>query len=146
LAVNQLAARTERLLSIYTPDLEPALYDQSMFIEVIKHLVLTRPFAKVRVLIFAPGRLSIDGHRFIALARRLSGCIDVRHLPLRAAVPHCAYVIADERAILYRLRCDAWDGIADLNNPPVAKLYLHEFDQLWDNCVVPESLRLAEGI
>ena len=145
LAVNQLAARAQRLLSIYTPDLEPELYDQSAFLEVVKHLVLTRPFAKVRVLLTEPGRLSADGHRFVAMARRLSSCIDVRNLPPRGDAPHCAYMIADERAILYRLRADGWDGIADLDNPPVARLYLHEFEQIWDTCLTPESLRLARG-
>ncbi len=143
MAVNQVAARAERLLSIYTPNLEPELYDQSAFLEVIKHLVLTRPFAKVRVLLCESGRLSADGHRFVAMARRLSSCIDVRNLPPRSDAPHCAYVIADERAILYRLRADGWDGISDLDNPPVARLYLHEFEQLWDTGANPESLRLA---
>ncbi len=142
-AVNLVAARAQRLLSIYTPNLEPELYDQSEFLEVIKRLVLARPFAKVRVLIGEPGRASADGHRFLAMARRLSSCIDVRGLPARNGAPHCAYLIADERAIMYRLRADCWDGIADLDNAPVARLYLHEFDQLWDTCAPPENLRLA---
>ncbi len=142
-AVNQVAARAQRLLSIYTPNLEPELYDQSEFLEIIKRLVLARPFAKVRLLLGEPGRSSIDGHRFLAMARRLSSCIDVRNLPARHGAPHCAYVIADERAIMYRLRADCWDGIADLDNAPVARLYLHEFDQLWDTCTPPEGLRIA---
>ena len=142
-AVNLVAARAQRLVSIYTPNLEPELYDQSEFLEVVKRLVLARPFAKVRVLIGEPGRSSADGHRFLAMARRLSSCIDVRNLRARNGAPHCAYLIADERAIMYRLRADCWDGIADLDNVPVARLYLHEFDQLWDTCTPPESLRLA---
>jgi hypothetical protein len=142
-AVNQVAGRAQRLLSIYTPNLEPELYDQSEFLEVIKRLVLARPFAKVRMLIGEPGRSSADGHRFLAMARRLSSCMDVRNLPARNGAPHCAYLIADERAIMYRLRADCWDGIADLDNAPVARLYLHEFEQLWDTCTPPESLRLA---
>ena len=142
-AVNLVAARAQRLLSIYTPNLEPELYDQSEFLEIIKRLVLARPFAKVRLLLGEPGRSSIDGHRFLAMARRLSSCIDVRNLPARHGAPHCAYLIADERAIMYRLRADCWDGIADLDNAPVARLYLHEFDQLWDTCTPPEGLRIA---
>lgn len=142
-AVNQVAGCAQRLLSIYTPNLEPDLYDQSEFIEVVKRLVLARPFAKVRVLLAEPARLSADGHPFLAMARRLSSCIDVRNLQARAGAPHCAYVIADERAIMYRLRADCWDGIADLDNAPVARLYLHEFDQLWDTCAPAQNLNLA---
>ncbi len=142
-AIHQVAARAQRLLSIYTPNLEPELYDQSEFLDVVKRLVLARPFAKVRVLVGEPGRASTDGQRFLAMARRLSSCIDIRNLPVRSGAPHCAYLIADERAIVYRLRADCWDGIADLDNAPVARLYLHEFDQLWDTCSPPENLRLA---
>ncbi len=142
-AVRRVAASAQRLISIYTPNLEPELYDQSSFLEVIKCFVLARPFTKVRVLLAEPGRLAPEGHRFVAMARRLSSCIEIRNLPGQVREHHSAYLIADERAIVYRLRADLWDGIADLDNPPVAKLYLHEFDQLWDTCSPPQSLHLA---
>ena len=44
-AVNEIAATAHRLISIYTPDLEPDLYDQTAFLEVIKHFVLARSFS-----------------------------------------------------------------------------------------------------
>ena len=34
-AVSEIAATAQRLISIYTPDLEPDLYDQTPFLEVI---------------------------------------------------------------------------------------------------------------
>ncbi len=34
-----------------TPDLEPEIYDQPPFLEIIKRFVLARSFAKVRVLL-----------------------------------------------------------------------------------------------
>lgn len=142
-AVNQVAACAQRLISIYTADLEPDLYDQSAFLEVIKCFVLARPFAKVRVLLTESGRVTADSHRFMAMARRLSSCIEVRAPTLRAREHHCAYLIADGHALVYRLRSDTWDGIADIDNPPVAKLYLHEFDQLWDACAPEPGLRIA---
>src|SRR5262245_42837636 len=41
-AVNEIASGARRLISIYTPDLEPDLYDQTSFLEIIKQFVLTR--------------------------------------------------------------------------------------------------------
>src|SRR3974377_2279504 len=41
-AVNEIAATAQRLISIYTPDLEPDLYDQTPFLDVIKHFMLMR--------------------------------------------------------------------------------------------------------
>jgi hypothetical protein len=140
-AVCQVAASAQRLISIYTPDLEPDLYDQTGFLEVIKHFVLARSFAKVRVLLAEPTRVMRDSNRFVAMGRRLSSCIDIRYVAAEARQRASAYLIADDRAIVYRMRTDTWDGVADINNPPVARLYLQEFDQIWDASAPEHGLR-----
>ena len=45
--------------------------------------------------------------------------------------------------LVYRMRSDTWDGIADINNPPVARLYLQEFDTIWNASAVDHGLRVA---
>jgi len=141
--VNTTAASAQRLISIYTPDLEPDLYDQTPFLDIIKHFVLTRSFSKVRVLLAEPTRVMRDSNRFVAMGRRLSSCIDIRaitsHGPQRAS----AYLIADDRAIVYRMRADTWDGVADANNQPAARLYLQEFDNIWNASFAENGLRAA---
>lgn len=142
-AANTAAAAAQRMISIYTPDLEPDLYDQTAFLEIIKRFVLSRSFSKVRVLLADPARVMRDSNRFVAMGRRLSSYIDIRsvagHVPQRAS----AYLIADDRAIVYRLRADTWDGIADFNNQPVARLYLTEFDVVWNASAPDNALRMA---
>lgn len=142
-AVNTAAAGAQRMISIYTPDLEPDLYDQTAFLEIIKRFVLSRSFSKVRVLLVDPARVMRDSNRFVAMGRRLSSYIDIRYIADQAPQRACAYLIADERAIVYRLRADTWDGIADLNNPPVARLYLNEFDGVWNASAPEHALRVA---
>jgi hypothetical protein len=142
-AVNEIAASAQRLISIYTPDLEPDLYDQTAFLEVIKHFVLTRSFSKVRVLLAEPTRVMRDSNRFVAMGRRLSSCIDIRYVAAQAPQRASAYLIADDRAIVYRMRADTWDGIADANNPPAARLYLQEFDNIWNASAAEHGLRVA---
>ena len=142
-AVNEIAGNARRLISIYTPDLEPDLYDQTSFLEVIKHFVLTHSFAKVRVLLGEPTRVMRDSNRFVSMGRRLSSCIDIRYVAAQAPQRASAYLIADDRAIMYRMRADTWDGIADVNNPPVARLYLQEFDSVWNASAVDQGLRVA---
>ena len=143
LAVNKAAGVAQRLISIYTPDLEPELYDQSAFLEIIKHFVLARSFSKVRVLLVEPSRVMRDSNRFVAMGRRLSSCIDIRYVTGDAPQRASAYLIADDRAIVFRMRADTWDGIADFNNPPVAKLYLGEFDGVWNASAPEHGLRAA---
>ena len=142
-AVNEIAATAQRLISIYTPDLEPDLYDQSAFLEVIKHFVLTRSFAKVRVLLAEPTRVMRDSNRFVAMGRRLSSCIDIRYGAAQSQQRASAYLIADDRAIVYRMRADTWDGVADIDNQTAARLYLQEFDQVWNASAVDHGLRAA---
>jgi len=142
-SVNEIAASAQRLISIYTPDLEPDLYDQTAFLEVIKHFVLTRSFSKVRVLLAEPTRVMRDSNRFVAMGRRLSSCIDIRYVTAQAPQRASAYLIADDKAIVYRMRADTWDGIADANNPPAARLYLQEFDTIWNASAADHGLRVA---
>ena len=142
-AVNEIAATAQRLISVYTPDLEPDLYDQSAFLEVIKHFVLTRSFAKVRVLLAEPTRVMRDSNRFVAMGRRLSSCIDIRYGAAQTQQRASAYLIADDRAIVYRMRADTWDGVADIDNQTAARLYLQEFDQVWNASAVDHGLRAA---
>jgi hypothetical protein len=130
-AVDAVAGGAQRLMSIYSPDLEPDLYDQNSFLEIVKRFVLARRFAKVRVLLSDSGRLLRDNNRFIAMGRRLTSCIDIRPAVIPARQRACGYLIADDRAIVYRVHSDRWDGVADLNNPPVARQYLDEFDEIW---------------
>jgi hypothetical protein len=130
-AVDAVAAGAQRLMSIYTPDLEPELYDQNAFLEIVKRFVLARRFAKVRVLLSDSSRLLRDNNRFIAMGRRLTSCIDIRAAVIPGRERACGYLIGDDRAIVYRVHSDRWDGVADLNNPPVARQYLDEFDEIW---------------
>src|SRR3954463_15558273 len=140
-AVDAVAASAQRLMSIYTPDLEPDLYDQNAFLEIVKRFVLARRFAKVRVLLSDPGRLLRDNNRFIAMGRRLTSCIDIRPAAGASTQRARAYLIADDRAIVYRVHSDRWDGVADLDNPPIARQYLDEFDEIWHASSPDEQAR-----
>jgi len=142
-AVDAVAASAQRLMSIYTPELEPDLYDQNGFLEIVKRFVLARRFAKVRVLLSDSGRLLRDNNRFIAMGRRLTSCIDIRPAVGQLQQRACAYLIADDRAIVYRVHSDRWDGVADLNNPPIARQYLDEFDEIWHASSPDELARQA---
>ena len=167
-AVEIAASSAQRMISIYTPDLEPDLYDQSAFLEIIKRFVLSRSFSKVRVLLADPARVVRDSNRFAAMGRRLSSYIDIRHVGepepatgrpedaggqpresaavRSAAARGCgAYLVADDRAVVYRLRADTWDGIADFNNASIARLYLTEFDALWTRSTPEDALRAARA-
>lgn len=127
----QVAASAQRLLAMYTQDLEPLVYDQPKFIEAVKKLVLARGYAKVRVLLADPARAVYESSRFIALARRITSYIEIRHAHPDYRGDRSAFLIADDRAIVYRSDASRWDGVLETNDPAVARRYLDLFDQAW---------------
>jgi hypothetical protein len=130
-ATATVIATGQRLISIFTPDLEPALYDDARVIEVIKRFVLSHSFAKVRVLLRDHTAHTGSGSRFMSMARRLTSYLELRILVPQFHHVGSSYCIADDRGIVYRMRADRWDGIAAVNSPPVARQYLQEFDAAW---------------
>jgi hypothetical protein len=121
----KVAKSAQRLLSIFTQDLEPSVYGEEAFLEAIKRLVLARSYAKVRVLLADPSRAMVD---------------------LRAMSPEYpasagAFIIADDKALVYRLQADRWDGISDMNDPAVVRRYLNFFDEVWQTSMQESQMR-----
>lgn len=137
----KVAKTAQRLLSIFTPDLEPQIYSEEPFLEAIKRLVLARSYAKVRVLVADPSRALVDNNRFLALARRLTSCIDLRSMNAEYPASAGAFIIADDKALVYRLQINRWDGIADMNDPAVVRRYLNFFDEVWNSSMQESQMR-----
>ncbi len=130
-ATETVAASGQRLISIMTPDLEPDIYDQAPILDIIKRFVLGHSFAKVRVLMRDQARLVSGANHFLAMAHRLTSYLEIRVRAPQYQALAAAYCIADDRAIVYRLRADRAEGIVGFNNPPIARQFLQEFDAIW---------------
>jgi hypothetical protein len=140
-AVAELATRAQRSMSIYTPDLEPQLYDQDCFLEPMKRLVLARSHARLRVLIADPGRAAREGNRFMQMARRLTSYIDLRNVAPEYRSNPCSFIVADDKAIAYRQQASRWDGIVEYNDVNVVRRYLAYFDEVWAGSLIQPELR-----
>ena len=60
-AAIQVVSEASRRVSIFTHDLEPGIYDDPEFLEIIKRLVLSKTYARIRVLIAEPSRAVKNG-------------------------------------------------------------------------------------
>jgi len=130
-AVTEVAGIAARSLAIFTPDLEHGVYDSPRFLDAVKRLVLSRSHARIRVLISYPGRVQHTVNRFLYVGRRLSTFIEFRHLPESCQDRVDAFLIADDSALVYRGKSDRWEGIMDTCEPRMARVYLAQFDQMW---------------
>jgi hypothetical protein len=140
-AVAEIATRARRSLSIYTPDLEPQVLDHDLFLEPVKRLVLARSHARLRVLISNPGRVSRDGNRFMMMARRLTSYIDLRNVAPEYRNNPCTFIVADDRAIVYRQQCSKWEGLVDFDDVTVVKRHLAYFDEVWAGSQIQPEMR-----
>ncbi len=130
-AIGAMVGKTNRRISIFSPDLEPGIYDQELFLAAVKRLTLGKPFVRIRILIANPARVVRNGNPFVQLARRLSACIEFRNVDEEYPDHREAFFIADEAALVYRVDARKWEGIADPNEPAVARRYLGMFDEIW---------------
>lgn len=140
-AVIDVAKEATRRISIFTHDLEPGIYDDPDFLEVIKKLVLRQTYSRIRVLIADPSRAIKNGNNFVHLGRRLNTYIEFRHVREDLRTHNETFCIADETALVYRLQHEKWDGIADTYEPSVAKLYGQMFDEIWQASEVEIEFR-----
>ena len=140
-AVAEITTRAKRTLSIYTPDLEPLIYDQDCFLEPVKRLVLARSHARLRVLISDPARAARDGNRFMQMARRLTSYIDLRNVSTEYRNNPCSFIVADDKAIAYRQQSSRWDGIVEFNDVALVRRYLAYFDEVWAGSLIQPELR-----
>ena len=130
-AAIEVTREANRKVSIFTHDLEPGIYDDPDFLEIIKRLVLSKTYARIRVLIADPSRAVKNGNNFVHLGRRLNSYIEFRHVREDLRTHAESFCIADDIALVYRLQASRWDGIVDTFEPPLARLYSKMFDEIW---------------
>ena len=130
-AVNDVTKEASRKLSIFTHDLDPGIYDDPDFLEIVKHMVLSQAYARIRVLIADPARAIKNGNSFVQLERGLNTYIEFRHVREDFRTHAESFCIADETALVYRLQHQRWEGIADTYEPAIAKLYGTMFNEIW---------------
>ena len=132
LEATRIARSAQRLLTVHTHGLEPDLYAHPPFLNAVKRLVLGRRYAKVRVLIVEPARIQFEHNPFIALARKLTSYIEIRHADRAHRCDPSSYLVADDGAFLCRPNQARWEGIAHLRATHAARAFLDRFDVAWD--------------
>lgn len=140
-AVAEIATRANRTLSIYTPDLEPLIYDHDLFLEPVKRLVLARSHARLRVLISNPSRVSRESNRFMMMARRLTSYIDLRNVTPEYRENPLSFIVADDKLIAYRPQSSTWEGVIEFDNVAMVKRHLAYFDEVWASSQIQPEMR-----
>ena len=137
-----LAQQAQRGLTLLTPDLEPAIFDQPAFLNAIGSLARQRRDACFRILLLDSRRILQNGHRLIELSRRLSPNIQFRRPPPDYQDTGKTFLLCDDAGYFYRPLASRYEGTANFNNPgEVARLKKY-FMEVWDRSEPETELRV----
>lgn len=133
------AARRE--VHLYSPDLEPRLYDHQPFLDALRALAISGRRAGIYILTRDAGPAITRGHRLIELARQLSTFIEIRRIAETARERSDAFLVVDRRAVVHRPNWNRYEGTAEPDDPLQARLLIQEFDPLWEAATADPALR-----
>lgn len=134
-------AQAQHSLRLYSPDLEPWLYNQSDIVQAATSFLLAHPRNHLRILLADPTLAIRQGHRLLTLARRLTSSIQIRTLNPDYPAQTSAFLVVDERCLLIRPEPERIAGYALYQNPGRARALRHQFDTAWERSLSHPDLR-----
>jgi hypothetical protein len=136
-----LMQQARHSLCLFTPDLEAWLYHHQSIQQACQELLLARPQNSMRILLRDSSPAVRQGHRLLALARRLPSSLQIRRLNPDYPAETSAYLLADDRGLLLRKDPTHLAGYALYNDPGRVRQCRQQFDQAWNTSVADPELR-----
>ncbi|MEM7217501.1 MAG: GNAT family N-acetyltransferase [Pseudomonadota bacterium] len=133
-----------RRLLIFSPQLEPALFDDPAFVERISALARGTATAEVQILIRDSSLIVANGHALIELAQRLDNKIRVRRTPEQMKVDEQSWAVADDTGLWVQSEPEALRGWADAYAPVHAQRLVTRFSRYWERSSPDPDLRLLK--
>ncbi len=140
-AAIHMAAQGQRSLNLFTPNLDPRIFDNEEFIEAVKKLALCNSRSRINILILDPSEVVTHGHRIVELARRISSRIFIHRADEEEQNHVNTFMIVDDVGIIRRAHNDRFEGLAEFNNPAEARLLLKTFNEAWERSQPEPELR-----
>lgn len=141
LAATRMVEQGKFSLYLFTPNLDPRIFDTNEFIEATKNLALASTRSKVYILIQDPTVVVTRGHRIIELARRISSHIFIHRANEEDQDRIDTFMIVDAVGIIHRPHADRYEGTVEFNNPGSARLLQKKFNNAWERSVPEPELR-----
>ena len=139
-AALQVVGVARHHLALLSVDLERNLFGTDAFTSRLRTFILAHRRAQLRVLVHNPAAAVRNSVRLVEFGRLLSSRIEFRALPESKRKLREEYLIADERALLYRSAPDQLGAKHYPDAPLVARSHLREFEALWSDSTVAREM------
>ena len=138
---NTLAQRAQRQVRIFSPHLDPAIFDNDALRTSLFNFASQHPHAEIHILVQHSQQLVQNGHRLLHLYHRLPSRVQMRTLKPRSLTSHTEFMLTDQSAILYKQSLNRYTGYAVYWSPLDATELANDFDTLWHASEVDPELR-----
>lgn len=122
-------------IKIFTPDLEPTLYDNELFRERLISLIQGNRHAQVHVLVSDISLALQQGHQLLRLAQKLTTAIKIKITPEEYKEINCSFILADETHFVFKRECLRQIAI-QANSKNRADKLLAFFDPAWEHAQI----------
>ena len=136
-----LAAQARRTLLLHTEDLEPAIYDESAFLDAVTRLSHAHSQSRIWILIQDSRKVVQHGHRLIEIARRMSSSIQLRRPAEQYRNYHESFLLADGCGYLHRPIAARYEGTANFHDPGKVADFEKYFMEVWDRSEQDEEIK-----
>lgn len=144
-ALLALLEGMRRSLHLYTPYVDPRLYDDSQVLDTLRTRIVNQPRLQLRLLLPPAVEWRRQCPRLVNLAERLSSAIEFRTPPqdeplARKEFGQC-FCIADEAALLHLLDPRRMIGSFEAQRAGSAREMMNLFRELWEKSQADVELR-----
>lgn len=127
-------------LALVSVDLDRRLFGTEAFTQTLRNFILAHRRARLRVLVHDPVAGLRNSVRLVEFGRMLSSRIEFRVVPDERRKLREEFLIADERALLYRSSPDQLEAKHYVDAPMVARSHLREFEALWHESSIAREM------
>jgi hypothetical protein len=138
---HALASQAERTLLLHTEDLEPAIYDDSAFLNAVSRLARDHSQSRIWILILDARKVVQHGHRLIEIALRLSSSIQLRRPASQYCNYHESFLLADGCGYLHRPIATRYEGTANFHDTGKAAYFEKYFMEVWEHSEPDEEIK-----
>ncbi len=144
-AMLDLLAETRRSIHLYTPELDPRLYNDPQVLDAIRLQISRQPRLRLYLLLPPAARWRGACPRLLQLAERLTSALSLRTLPANEPRERPeflqAFAIADQRSLLHQPEPRHFVGSYTAQGSARARELLNFFMEIWEKAAPDPELR-----
>lgn len=130
--IMSLCRQSQQNIRIFTPDLEPSIYDHLDLIQSLSALATKNRKTLIRILLKDSTRAIKTGHRLIELSRRLTSSIILHRMPSNIENRDAAYFIADDCGYCHKPMGTLYQGQFDYHDKIKVRDLGRSFESAWE--------------